>query len=141
MTRIGSIHFGKAFSTALLAALIPCHTADAQPGGRQYYISLSHSVAATFGRTWQLGKRCGVVLDGLSRASARHLFSRTLEGPEVAELLKTYDEAAGSASSAPCERRALPEEVGRADQLLRRYLQVPAPINRMEFSSPPSRPF
>jgi len=141
MLRIGTVHIGRMFSTALLIALVLPHAVEAQTSGRAYYVSLSRSVAVTFGRTWQLGRQCGVVLDGLSRAAAQHLFSRRLEEAEVADLLRAYDEAAGSTGGAPCERRALPDEVSRADQQLRRYLQVPPPINRMEFSSPPSRSF
>lgn len=136
-----TIHLGRTFSTALLVALLPQQPAEAQNGGRTYYLSLSRSVAATFGKTWQLGKQCGVALDGLSRAAAQRLFSRRLEEAELAEVLGVYDEAAGTPGGGSCERRALSEEVSHADQLLRRYLQVPAPINRMEFSSPPKKSF
>jgi len=135
------IHLGKALSTALAVALLPEGAASAQTGAPSHYIAMSRSVASAFGRTWQLGKQCGVVLDGLSRAAAGRLFDHRLENGDIASVLGAYDEGARSAAAETCERRALAGEISRSDQLLRRYLQVPAPLNRIEISSPPSRSF
>ncbi len=122
------------------AAVAFASSALAQAGATSTYLSMSHSLAAQFGRTWQKGQVCNLSLDGLSRRAAHLLFSRRLEPEHVDQVLTSYDEAARAASPEGCVRKALELDIQEADASLRRYLQSPAPYRiQIPGQMPPAR--
>ena len=124
-----------------MALALAGNAASAQDIARESYVGWSRAIAAAFGKTWAMGRQCGVMLDGVSRASTQLFLSRRLDESDVAPVLASYDEAVGIFSKAACDRAALSAEINRTDAARRRFLQIPPPMSRVEIGTPPKPPF
>lgn len=131
----------REIASAFMVLALLGNAASAQDRARQSYVDSSRAIAAAFGKTWALGQQCGVMLDGVSRASTQVFLSRRLGESDLAAVLASYDEAAELASRTACDRAALNAEIGRTDTARRRFLQVPSPMPRIEIGTPPKTLF
>jgi hypothetical protein len=127
----------RAILSAFMVLTLHGMAASAQDSTRQSYVVWSRAIAASFGKTWALGQKCGVMLDGVSRASTQLFLSRRLGESDLAPVLASYDEAAELASGTACDRAALSAEIGRTDAFRRRFLQIPQPMRRIEIGPSP----
>ena len=81
----------------------------------------SRQLAFLLGATFEMGRRCDVLLAGVSRASAGLLFDRYLARRETESALLAYDAGRASRAGARCDRDFLRRQIREADLRMRRY--------------------
>jgi hypothetical protein len=127
----------REIASAFMVLVLHANVASGQDSARQSYLASTRAIAAAFGKTWALGQQCGVMLDGVSRASTQLFLSRRLDESDLAPVLASYDEAVGLFSRTACDREALSAEINRTDAFRRRFLQISPPMPRIEIGPPP----
>lgn len=84
----------------------------------------SETLAFDLGMTFEMGQRCNVALDGLSRRSASILFGRFMYQGELDETLTYYDAGTATSGRTTCDQRWLTEQITAVGNRMRAYLQA-----------------